>query len=164
MKLKELTIDMLQFEKFCEDNPELDEQTKTDTLDSIKLPFNKKALGVACVIKNIKTPVAAIDVEIKRLQAHKNAIESKADWLKSYLRDNMIAAKIEVIEDDLVKIRLQEGRAKLEITCEVDQLPKKYRKTKMAIVAETELIKTVLESGTKIPGCKLKKTPFIKFY
>lgn len=164
MKLKELTTEMIQFEKFCEENPELDEQTKTDTLDSIKLPFNKKALGVACVMKNIGVPIAAIDKEIERLQAHKKAITGKVSWLKSYLRDNMIAAKIEVIEDDLIKIRLQKGRAKLEIVCEVDQLPKKYRKTKMAIVAETELIKTVLESGKKIPGCKLTKTPFVKFY
>lgn len=163
-KLYELTKEMVEFEEYCEDNEDIDPQTKLDTLNSIALNFDKKATGVALMVKNISTPIKTIDAEIKRLQAHKRAIESDISFFKDYLKGNMVAVKKDVIENDIIKIRLQEGPAKLEITCEVDQLPKKYFRTKIDIVVETELIKTVLKAGKKIPGCKLTKDKFVKFY
>lgn len=162
--LYELTIEMIQFEKFCDDNPELDEETKKDTLDSVKLPFDKKVIGVAYAMKNIETPIAAIDEEIKRLQAKKSAIKNKAEWLKGYLKDSMEAAKVELIESDLIKIRLQNSAPKLEITCEVDELPKGYWTTKTEFVAETALIKNDLKKGQTIEGCHLKPGKHIRVY
>lgn len=164
MKLKELTVEMLDFQRYIEDNHDIDEQTKTDTLNAIALNFEKKALNVAYMVKNIETPISAIDNEIKRLQAHKNAVKSKVDWLKGYLKENMEAAKIDVIENDLIKIRLQNSAPSLEITCEVDKLPEVWRKTKIEIVAEKALIKKALSDGVKIEGCKLNPSKHIRIY
>ena len=162
--LYDLTVEMIQFEKFCKDNPDLDEETKKDTLDSVKLPFDKKVIGVAYAMKNVETPIAAIDAEIKRLQEKKSAIKNKAAWLKGYLKESMEATKTDLIESDLIKIRLQNSAPKLEITCEVDELPKGYWTTKTEFVAETTLIKNDLKAGREVKGCYLKPGKHIRIY
>lgn len=171
--LYELTIEMIQFEKFCEDNPELDEQSKKDTLDSIKLPFDKKVIGVAYAMKNVETPVAAIDAEIKRLQAKKSAITNKVTWFKDYLKESMFAAKTDVVENDLIKVRLQNSPSSLDEIVDIDNLPEKFKRhiievedfknlpekfirNHISLDADKKAIIAELKAERPVVGCKLK--------
>ncbi len=172
--LYELTIEIIQFEKFCEDNPELDEETKKDTLDSIKLPFDKKIIGVAYAMKNVETPIAAIDIEIKRLQDAKSAINKRVDWFKSYLRESMFAAKTDVVENDLIKVRLQNSNPSIDEIVDIDNLPEQFKRhvievedfknlperfirKHISLEADKKAILIELKAERPVVGCKLKK-------
>ena len=182
--LYELTIEMIQFEKFCEDNPELDEETKKDTLDSIKLPFDKKVIGVAYAMKNVEMPIAAIDAEIKRLQEKKSAIKNKIDWFKNYLKESMFAAKSDVVENDLIKVRLQKSTPSLDEIVDIDNLPEKFKRhiievedfknlpekfirRNISFEADKKGIIAELKAERPVIGCKLKdgiKSKHIRIY
>lgn len=165
MKLYELTAEMKDFERYCEENPDLDEQTKRDTLDSMNLSIEKKIIGVLKAMENLELPVPGIDKTIKRLQKNKRVIEGKVKWYNRYVKENMEAGKVSMIEEKgIIKVRLQDSLDSLEITCEIDQLPKKYWKTETVFVAQTDLIKAALKAGKKIEGCKLKKGKHIRLY
>lgn len=182
--LYELTIEMIQFEQFCEDNPELDEEAKKDTLDSIKLPFDKKVIGVTYAMKNVEIPIPAIDAEIKRLQDRKASIKGKVDWFKSYLREAMFAAKTDVVESDLIKVRLQNSTPGLDDIVDIDNLPEKFKRYIIevedfknlpekfirhfvSLEPDKKAIVTELKAGNKVVGCKLKdgiKSKHIRTY
>lgn len=173
-KLYELTTELIQFEKFCEENPELDEETKKDTLDSIKLPFDKKVIGVAYAMKNVEAPIAAIDVEIKRLEKHKKSIKGKVDWFKNYIKESMFAVKVDVVENDLIKVRLQNSTPSLDTIVDIDNLPdnfkrytievedfknlpEKFIRTFISLEPDKKGIIVELKADRKVVGCKLKK-------
>lgn len=172
--LYDLTIEIIQFEKFCEDNPEIDEETKKDTLDSIKLPFDKKVIGVAYAMKNVETPIAAIDAEIKRLQDKKSTVKKKIDWFKNYLKEAMFAAKTDVVENDLIKVRLQNSTPGLDEIVDIDNLPEQFKRyiievedfkklpqkfirNFISLEPDKKAILIELKADRKVVGCKLKK-------
>ena len=173
MKLYELTMELMQFEKFCEDNPEIDPEVKKDTLDSIKLPFEKKVTGVAFAMKNAEAPIAAIDVEIKRLEKRKSSIKADVDWYKNYLKENMFAAKVDVVENDLIKVRLQKSTPSLDKIVDIDNLPEKFKcytievedfknlpekfiRHFISLEPDKKGILAELKAEKKVVGCKIK--------
>ncbi len=164
-KLYELSAEMADFERFCEENPDIEKQVILDTLSAIKLNFEQKAMNVYYMIANISVPLADIDKELERLKKKRANIEKSVEfWKNGYLKFNMEKAKIDVIENKVgKKIRLQDSTT-LDVF-DAKKLPIKYVEiVPSTLKPENKLIKDDLKAGKKVPGAKLVKDKYIKFY
>ena len=89
MKLYEITSQYLQLLELAED-PDMDPEILTDTMEAIQGDFEEKADGYAKVISNLTAEAEAVKKEIDRLQARKKAREGSAKRIKENLQRAMI--------------------------------------------------------------------------
>lgn len=107
---------------------EADEQLIFDTLEGIDMEFEEKADNYAKLIKNLKSDAEAIEKEEKRLCSRRKALESKADWLKSQLEENMRFIGKTKFKTPLFSFNIQKngGKQPLEITENLEDIPMKF--------------------------------------
>ena len=90
MTLYELTEDYMNLLELAED-PDIDEQAFTDTLEGIDGALEDKAEGYAKVIRTLEGDAAACDAESKRLRNKKQTIENNIKRMKAALQYAMQA-------------------------------------------------------------------------
>lgn len=103
MKLYELTGEIAEVMAMVEAG-ELTQEDAADTLESLELAAQDKAVSVGHYMLNLNPMIDGLDAEIKRLQERKARIKSQQDWLKDYLRSNMERCDISKIKCDLFTI------------------------------------------------------------
>ena len=74
------------------DSGEYSEDTLKDTLEAIGAEFEEKADNIACFIKTLNADSDAIKAEADSLTERARAKKAKADRLKQYLFENLVAA------------------------------------------------------------------------
>ena len=106
MNLYELTADYLKLQSMLED-PDVDQQAVTDTLEAMDYAIEEKADGYVRVIKNMEGSVNAIKLEIDRLTEKKRHLEDSIKRLKTNLQESMIAMDKRKVKTDLFQISIQ---------------------------------------------------------
>lgn len=140
-------------------NGEATEEHLSDTMEMIEGEFQEKALNVAQFVRSLAPSVEAIDAEIKRLQARKKAIVSKADWFKDYMKRNMEASEISKIECDLFTVSLRRG-VQVAVVDDIGKLPDEFVEVKSSIQPDKKgLLKALkaLEEGETIEGAHISR-------
>lgn len=155
-KLYELTGQYLELQKLA-DSDEIPMEALQDTFEALEGEYQDKAIAVMQVAQNYNSVADAIDLEIQRLQALKNAAKAKNDQLREYLRSNMEATGIKKIEHPLFKITLAAGRDIVEIT-DVESIPDDYIKVEVKESPDKKKILEALKEGANIPGVALMKS------
>lgn len=125
-----------------------------DTMEGIESEFQEKAQAIVSLAFNVEGGIDAIDVQIKRLQDKKRAIQAKSEWLRNYLKTNMEATGINKIQCPLFSITLSKASKVVEITDE-SELPDDYVKVKTDISPDKAMIAKALKDGLEIPGATL---------
>jgi len=126
MKLYELSQQMLGLSRLI-DEGEMDAETLQDTLDGLEGDLQAKAEGLLSYVANIGSDVAAVDVEIKRLQARKKVMTNRQQSLREYLRFNMSVSGIDKISCPLFSVTLTKPRA-VAIVDDEDAIPVKFKR------------------------------------
>lgn len=134
---------------------EISAEDVTDTLEALEGEFNQKAISVGHFILNLTPTIEALDLEIKRLQARKKAIQNKQESVKDYLRRNMQAAEISKIECDLFSILCKKPRQIVHVDDE-SALPDEMVKVKTTITPDKVAIGKALKEGMDVPGAHLE--------
>lgn len=148
-KLYEIAKDYIGFLE-----SDLPEDEMKDCLESIEGAFEEKANNIIAVNETLKSDVAAIDAQIKRLQERKKSIVGNQERLKEYLRYNMDASGLTKIKHPLFSVTLGEP----SVTCSIldgSLLPKDYVKTVTASTPNKTAILKALKEGEEIPGAVL---------
>lgn len=124
MNLYELTADYLKLQSMLED-PDVDQQAVTDTLEAMDYAIEEKADGYVKVIKNMEGSVNAIKLEIDRLTDKKRHLEESIKRLKTNLQESMIAMDKRKIKTDLFQISIQKNGGAIPVIVDVpvEQLP-----------------------------------------
>ena len=124
MNLYELTADYLKLQSMLED-PEVDQQAVTDTLEAMDFAIEDKADGYVRVIKNMQGSVDAIKLEIDRLTEKKRHLEDSIKRLKTNLQESMVATGKRKIKTDLFQISIQKNGGAIPVIVDVpvEQLP-----------------------------------------
>lgn len=81
----QITSDYLQLMQLMED-PEMDSQTLSDTMEGIEGELEVKAESYAKVMKNLEADVVGIKAEIDRLSERKKTIENNIKKMKETLQ------------------------------------------------------------------------------
>lgn len=113
--------------------------------------FEGKGQAVTAYILNAEAEAEAVKSAIARLTARKKSLESRADGLRRYLRENMAAAGITRIDanDGTFSARLERGR---DESVEIDEgavLPDALCRVK--VEADRTKIKAAIKAGEPVP-------------
>lgn|SRR5690554_5411703 len=127
-----------------------------DTMGAIEAEFNDKALAVSRVILNFDADLAALDLEIERLQERKRLITNRQKQIKDYLRENMEAAGITKISCPLFTITCAKGRESVVVDDE-SKLPDELMRVKTEISPDKAAIAAKLKAGEDVPGARLER-------
>jgi len=147
MKLYEITASIRDLGEF-DDN----EQTSL-ALQELTESFQDKALNIGKLTKEINADIEGIENEVHRLLDRKQALLSKVEWFKEYLKSNMIQAELTNIKDSIITISIRNNPPSCEIA-DPRELPELYRHA--IIMADKkgilELFKT---TGEIVQGAKI---------
>lgn len=152
-KLYELAEQMRSLERLADESDESLDQAIRDTFDALTAEFDDKAVALVKVTENMQADVAALDAEINRLQARKKARQSRIQWLRDYLRDNMQASGINKIECPLFTISLRKPAQKVEIE-DAGKLPSEYVIVQDPVPDKRKILAD-LKAGKDVPGAHI---------
>jgi hypothetical protein len=144
---KEMRLLALELEE-GELTPEL-EQSLMITQEQLQ----EKAIQYAYAIRNVEIDSQAIDNEIKRLKAMKEAKDNAIDRMKEAVRNAMLASGIDKIESSLFKLSLRRSES-VEVV-NIDQLPEVLTTVKKTVSADKVKIKEAIKSGLTVEGAVL---------
>lgn len=115
--------------------------------------LQEKAINYVKVIKNLEADSDAIDSEIKRLKAMKEAKDGAIDRMKEAVRNAMLVSGVDKIESSLFKLSLRRSES-VEVV-NIDQLPEMLTTVKKTVSADKVKIKEAIKSGLTVEGAVL---------
>jgi hypothetical protein len=135
---------------------DLDDQTITDTLESMSGELEAKATNTAMLIRNIEASAAAIKEAEASMAARRKALENRAARIKDYLLANMLVAGIQKIESPYFNLAVRTNNAAVEIY-EPGLIPAQYMKQPETPppAPDKAAIRAAISDGIEVPGCKL---------
>jgi chromosome segregation ATPase len=135
---------------------DMDEQTVKDTLEGLSGELETKGVNVAYVIRNMESSAEQIKQAEKAMADRRKALESRAEQLKRYLKDNMERTGITKIECPHFSIAIKHNPPAVVID-DAAAIPSDYMVTPPAPppAPDKKLIAQAIKDGFEVPGCKL---------
>ena len=134
--LYEMTTDLVNLM-----DEEINENTREEIIEAIKLQMEVKAENIIAVIRNYETRIEAIKAEEKRLAEYRKSEQKSLERLKEYTTYCMEQLGNKKLDTSLGRISLRKKPASLNIVNE-ELIPSEYK----------ELVQTV-----KIDKAQIKK-------
>jgi hypothetical protein len=138
---------------------DLDEQTLTDTLESLQWPVEEKAKAVSAVIGNMEAAADLVKAFAKRKAEEAAAIQHRADRLRAYLLTNMQACGISEIKanDGSLTLRIRKNPPKVVID-DAGAIPGELYvyPDPPAPYPDKTAIKERIKAGEEVPGAHLE--------
>lgn len=135
---------------------DLDEQTLSDTLDSLSGEMETKAVNVAMFARNLEATAAAIKEAESAMSTRRKAIENRAASLRAYIQKAMEATGIKKIEGVHFALTLRANPPSVDVF-DAAQVPATYMRQKPPPPPEPDkaAIKAALQAGQDVPGAKM---------
>ncbi len=156
MKLYELTAEYRFLEDALVASVDDEHDDLQAKLDEIIGQVEAKAENVGKYILGLTAEAEGIKTEIDRLTARRGTISRKAEWLKSYLLSQMVAADIDKIKRDVltVSVRVNPPSVQVEVENAIPTefwrvIPESYEVDKKAVLEH------VKATGEIVPGCHI---------
>ena len=161
MKLYEISEQLKTFQQMAEDGFFEDEQTVTDTLESIQMDFDAKVENIACMYKGLAVEADAIEAEAKSLLERASKARKTCEWLKDYMSWNLQSVGQQKLETPRVRLTFRKSES-VSVTNE-EVLFNSLQATGMdslASVVETvkfdkKGLKQALKDGIELNGVEL---------
>lgn len=157
MKLYELTGQYLELEEMAA-NGEIDEQTFTDTMESISEDIKCKADGYARVIRNLEANIEAYKNEEERLYSKRKTLENNIKRMKSNLQYCMCVTGEKKFKTELFSFNVKKNPKKLVVD-KIEAVPEEFlimqepkvdTKALKEFVADNEVSYAHLEQGESL--------------
>lgn len=153
MTLYEIGRQYLEALEGMEIDPETGELLNGEAIARMSGAFDEKCEAVGCYIKELNAQAAAIKAEQDGLQKRRKALEAKAERLREYLADWMIAAGKDRLETPRAALSWRKTSA--VVVDDLEALPESCRKVK--IEADKALIRMLLKQGDAVEGARLEE-------
>ena len=85
------------------------------TLASITDQLDRKVENIAKFCLSLESSAAAVKQEEARLQARRQSLEKKAEWLKEYLLAEMLAVGVEQVKQDTITVSVRTNPPSVEV-------------------------------------------------
>lgn len=135
-----------------------DDQTTSDTLESINAPFEQKAVAVAMCARNFDAAAVAIKEAEAAMAARRKSIEHRAASLRAYLLDCMQATGIKKIECPHFAIAIRDNPPSVEVF-DAGMVPAMYMRQPEPPppAPDKKAIKEAISAGIDVPGAKVSR-------
>lgn len=135
---------------------DMPDEVVRDTLESISGDLEAKAVNVAQFVRNLEASAEQIKDAEKQMSERRKAIENRAERIRSYLLDNMLATGITKIECPFFKLAVRDNPASVVIN-EPGLIPATYMTDPAPPppAPDKKLIKKAIEDGFDVPGAHL---------
>lgn len=143
--------------KVLESLEDMDEQARTETLDSLRDSIDVKAENIAYVIRDKDLEVDVIKTEIKRLQDRAKAVENARDRLKEYLEEQLTFAGLDKVKTPTLTVALQKNPPSVFVEDE-NMVPEQYVNVEIIRKVDRKSLLQALKEGEVITGCTLKQS------
>lgn len=135
------------------DNEEAEPHQVVEALISVDEAFDEKADSVACMVKAFKAEAEAIKAEKMELDQRQRVAEKKAESLKEYLGNEMIATGKKKIETARNKVTFRKSKSVKII--DVEALEERFLRVVTKSDPNKVEIKKALEDGEIVNGALL---------
>lgn len=137
---------------------DLPPEAVADTLEGLQGALEVKATNVAMYARNLEAAAEQIKAAEVAMAARRKAIESRADHLRTYLRDNMMRTGISKIECPYFKLSLKKNPAAVVIDDE-GKIPRELYIYPEAPppYPDKKAIKAAIEAGQHLDGAHLEQ-------
>jgi hypothetical protein len=155
LTLYSLSANYLQALDFLTD-PEADlpAEAVKDTLEALAGELEDKAVNVAKFLRNMEAMAEAIKAAEADMAKRRKALESRAQWLKDYLKGNMEHTGISKIECPYFKLSIQNNPAAVHIFDE-GALPEQFKEQVIDWKIDKTAIKKAILAGQSVAGASL---------
>lgn len=142
---------------------DLDEQTFADTLESLSGDLEVKATNVAMFVRNLEASAESIKAAEKQMAERRKAIESKAERIRNYLKDNMARTGITKIDCPYFALSLRNSPPAIEVI-NADEIPAQYFDIPEppAPVLNKNRLKDDLKNGVIVEGARLTQGSYLQ--
>jgi hypothetical protein len=132
---------------------ELSEEDFQLALQSLEVELTDKATNIGYIMQNMDSDVIALDTEIKRLQAKKQAIKGRYDGLKQYLSETMQNIGEKKIETPLFTFSLR--KSEKMIIDDNTLIPAIYKESIVTEKIDKKALKKAYKEES-LPGCHIE--------
>lgn len=155
LTLYEISHDYLQaLDAFTDPDSDIPLDAALDTLEGIEGQLQEKAVNVAKFMQNLDATAKAIKEAEQQMARRRRAIENRAGWIKTYLKNNMEAAGITRIESPWFRLAIQKNPEAVEILDDA-MVPDDFKTEVVTVKVDKAAIKQVLRDGVHVPGVML---------
>ena len=135
-------------------DPEMDEQTILDTLESIEGEISEKADGYGSVVRKLELEASAlkgkkeyVDKIAKDLDAEIKRLNNKTEWLKVKLMDAMIAVGKDEdgIKTDRFIFKVKTAGGVEKLVTDPEKVPEEFKKKTIVIEDDNDKIREYLK-------------------
>lgn len=133
---------------------ELDEQTVADTLESLSGELEVKAQNVAFFIRNLEVTAEAIKAFEVAQRERRQAIERRAERMRSYLQGCMEATGIQRIEGPGVVLSFRKSSA--VVIDEPGLIPTEFMRQPEPPPPDKKAIAEAIKAGKDVPGAHIE--------
>jgi hypothetical protein len=138
------------WEMVTDDDADL--QTLQDTLESIECAVEIKAHNAAALVRTLESSADQIDLEIKRLQGRKKALENRADSIKAYIKTQLEAMGLDKVKTPAFTVAIQNNPPSVVVN-DPALVPAAFQIVKYDL--DKKAISAALKAGEQVPGCEL---------
>ena len=175
MTLYQISADYLEaLDGLTDPEADIPMEAVTDTLEGLQLELTEKATNVAAFARNLESAAEAIKKAEQAMARRRKALESRAEWIRGYLKSSMERTGITKIESPWFVLAIRKNPPTVEVTDE-DALPDasvkvlvemdraSYKAVKGKLnghrVTETKVskaeLKAKLKAGESVEGARL---------
>jgi hypothetical protein len=151
--LYNLTAEFMQIAEQLEEM-DLDQETFTDTLESLQIPIENKAENIIKFAKNLEAMAEARKAEAKRLTEQAAKDLKKAERLIAYLDHSLQMLNQKQLTAGIFELKYKTGSEIVQV--DETQLPKEFWKVETVEKPfDKPTLKKYLKEGLEIPGVKV---------
>lgn len=151
MTIYEITSDYLQLMQMMED-PEMDPQILSDTMEGIEGELEVKAESYAKVMKNLEADVAGIKAEIERLSTRKKTIENNIKRIKEALQFSMETTGKTKFKTELFSFGIRKNAPAVVMDEQyIENVPERFLKYSDPTINRSA-IKEAIQNGEDLEG------------
>lgn len=118
--------------------------------EALQMERDAKVEGLACYIKNKLADAEAIYAEIDVLSQRAAIMKKEAERCKDYLAGALYGKKFET-----PRCKITWRKSEICNVLSMEELPKKYKRTKVTVDADKTAIKKAIKGGAKVPGAEV---------
>lgn len=158
--LYELTGQYLEALDFLTDPAnEIDQQTAIDTMEAMDGSIDDKMLNVGRFIVELEHQAEGIKKAMDRMAARRKTAESRAQWLRDYLKSAMESVMEHTGKHKVSDVDIALSLAKLPPSVIVEDenlIPDEFKRTK----TEISIDKMAIKQAGGCPGCRVESAGF----